>query len=304
MASFSSAKTAVLLLAHGSPERPEEVPEFMRRITGGRAVPASVIEEVQHRYGLIGASPLNHWTSRQRALLEQELGLSVYVGMRNWSPLISDTLREMAAHEVKRAVVICMAPQNSRTSVGLYRQALQSDGNLPFAIDFIESWHDHPGLVEAFASELSAAQDQVLGETGKKAPILFTAHSVPERTILEGDPYADQCNTTATLVARKAGLRPEEWVFAFQSQGMSGGPWIGPTVEEKILALKGAGHVGFLIQPVGFLCDHVEVLYDIDIAFKQFAESHGMRLRRAKSLNGSPLLATALADLVRSRLNA
>ena len=139
-------------------------------------------------------------------------------------------------------------------------------------------------------------------ENGAKLPVIFTAHSVPQRTITEGDPYEVQSKETAELVAKEAGLSPADWTFAFQSQGMSGGAWIGPTVEETILGLKARGHRGVFVHPIGFLCDHVEVLYDIDIAFKQFAGKEGMRLWRAESLNGSSLLTEALAVLVRDRV--
>ena len=132
-------------------------------------------------------------------------------------------------------------------------------------------------------------------------PVIFTAHSVPQRTVTEGDPYEIQVKETARLVARAAALEANGWSFALQSQGMSGGPWLGPTVEEAILGWKAQGSRGVFIQPIGFLCDHVELLYDIDIGFKQFAEKEGMRLWRADSLNDSPLLTAALADLVRSR---
>jgi ferrochelatase len=139
-------------------------------------------------------------------------------------------------------------------------------------------------------------------EHGAKLPVIFTAHSVPQRTITEGDPYEAQSKETAALVAKEAGLSEADWTFAFQSQGMSGGAWIGPTVEETILKLKARGHRGVFVQPVGFLCDHVEVLYDIDIAFKQFAEKEGLRLWRAESLNGSKTLTAALAAVVCSRI--
>ena len=135
-----------------------------------------------------------------------------------------------------------------------------------------------------------------------KVPIIFTAHSVPERTITEGDPYKAQSHETAELVAKEAGLFPNDWTFAFQSQGMSGGAWIGPTVEETILGLKEKGHRGVFIQPIGFLCDHVEVLYDVDIAFREFANKEGMKLWRAGSLNDSLLLTEALADIARARM--
>ncbi|HXY16386.1 MAG TPA: ferrochelatase [Terriglobales bacterium] len=294
------SKAAVLLLAHGSPDAVDEIPEFLLRVTGGRPIPPQVIDEVKHRYGLIGRSPLTELTLKQAKLLEQELGLPVYVGMRNWRPLVSDTVQSMISDKIGSAIVICLAPQNSRTSVGLYRSSLGN--NLPFSVDFIDAWHDHPLLVRAFAERLHNGWERACIESGHKVPVIFTAHSVPQRTIAEGDPYEGQAKETASLVAQEAGLHPEHWRFAFQSQGMSGGAWLGPSVEETILALKANGHRGVFIQPIGFLCDHVEVLYDIDIGFKDFAEKQGMHLWRAQSLNDSPLLAKALADVARARL--
>jgi ferrochelatase len=223
--------------------------------------------------------------------------------MRNWKPFVADALRAMTSDGIEHAVAICMAPQNSRTSVGLYRAALADNQGTPFNIDFVESWHDHPLLIKAFAERLRAGLKRVDREM-RKIPIIFTAHSVPARTIAEGDPYEGQAKETASLVARAAALGPEDWTFAFQSQGMSGGSWLGPRVEDTIFSLKEKGHRGVFLQPIGFLCDHVEVLYDIDIGFKQFAEKQGMRLWRAESLNDSPLLAAALADVARSRLVA
>jgi ferrochelatase len=294
--------SAVLLLAHGSPDSVEEIPEFLRQITRGRPIPPQVIEEVQHRYGLIGQSPLTRLTLRQGELLAQELGMPVYVGMRNWKPYIADAVRAMTSDGVKHAVVICLAPQNSRTSVGLYRAALMAGGELPFTFDFVEEWHDQPRLIEAFAEKFRAGWERACREAGARVPVIFTAHSVPARTIEDGDPYAAQAKETATLVARAVGLT--EWEFAFQSQGMSGGAWIGPTVEDTISGLRSRGASGVFIQPIGFLCDHVEILYDIDIGFKEFAEKKGMRLWRAESLNDSALLAKSLAEIVRGRLAA
>ncbi|MFB3915202.1 MAG: ferrochelatase [Terriglobales bacterium] len=297
-------KTAVLLLAHGTPDRVEEIPEFLRNVTGGRPVPQPVIDEVKHRYTLIGRSPLRELTMKQAELTARELGLPVYVGMRNWTPYIPDVAAKMAADGVQRAVAICLAPQNSRTSVGLYKRALSGEsGQAPFAVEFIESWHDQPYLISAFTEKLNAGWRSVCAEVGAKIPVIFTAHSVPTRTIVEGDPYEEQARQTAELVAIQCGaLSLDDWRFAFQSQGMSGGPWLGPTVEETIRELKQQGHKGVFIQPIGFLCDHVEVLYDIDIAFKKFAEELGMRQWRAESLNDSPLLAKALAEVARAAL--
>jgi protoporphyrin/coproporphyrin ferrochelatase len=299
----SSAKTAVLLLAHGSPENSDQIPEFLGYVTGGRALPANVVEEIRHRYSLIGFSPLACWTLLQGDQLSQLLGLPVFVGMRNWKPFIADAVNAIAEHKFERVIGICLAPQNSRTSVGLYRQAVnRENAAATFTLDFVDEWHDRPLLVQAFAEKLRAGLEKANAEHGGKLPIIFTAHSVPARTIADGDPYEKQSKETAALVAKEAGLADSDWTFAFQSQGMSGGAWIGPTVEKTILGLKAKGHRGVFLQPVGFLCDHVEVLYDIDIFFKQFAEKEGMRVWRAESLNASTTLTEALADLVRSRV--
>jgi len=298
-----SKKTAILLLAHGSPDSVEEIPEFLLQVTRGRPVPSEVVEEVKHRYTLIGRSPLTELTMRQGKLLSAEIGLPVYVGMRNWKPFIVDVVRKMSDDGIEHSVVICLAPQNSRTSVGLYRSALGAADKLPFSVDFVESWHDHPLLIKAFAEKLKVGLASALREFGQKIAVVFTAHSVPQRTIADGDPYQRQAEETAAQVAAQASIVREDWKFAFQSQGMSGGRWLGATVEETIRALKTLGYGGILVQPIGFLCDHVEVLFDIDIAFKKFAEAEGMRLWRAESLNDSPLLTAALADIVRLRLS-
>ncbi len=299
----TSHKFGVILLAHGSPDKVSEIPEFLLQVTGGRPLPPQVVQEVQHRYGLIGQSPLTCWTFEQRDLLTRELGVPVYVGMRNWKPYIPDTVEAMRQDGITHAIAVCLAPQNSRTSVGLYRKALNGENGVPFVVDFVESWHDHPMLVSAFAEKLLTGWDRACEEYGSKVPVIFTAHSVPQRTIAEGDPYEMQAKHTAELVAAEAQVDAEDWTFAFQSQGMSGGAWLGPTVEDTIVGLKAKGNSGVFIQPIGFLCDHVEILYDIDIGFKNFAEERGVRLWRAESLNASPVLTEALASLVRSRID-
>ena len=299
----NSKKNAVLLLAHGSPNTVDQVPDFLLRVTGGRPLPQPVVDEVKHRYGLIGRSPLTELTQQQAESLAHEIGMPVYVGMRNWEPFIADAVKKMVRDGIEYAVAICLAPQNSRTSVGLYRSALVDTGT-PFTVDFVESWHDQPALIRAFAEKLRTGWGRACREAKtENVPIIFTAHSVPERTIADGDPYEGQAKETALLVAREAALASEDWTFAFQSQGMSGGAWLGPRVEDTILGLKEKGHRGVFLQPIGFLCDHVEVLYDIDIGFKEFADKQGMRLWRAESLNDSSLLAAALADVARSRFS-
>jgi protoporphyrin/coproporphyrin ferrochelatase len=310
-------KQAVLLLAHGTPETVEQIPEYLRNVVSGRPVPQHVIEEIQHRYGLIGHSPLTELTVEQARLAEAELASSghnvrVYVGMRNWRPYIPEVVKQMRADGVDEAAVLCLAPQNSRTSVGLYRRAVQAEAG-GLRIDFTESWPQHPLLIEAFAERLRPALASLSAQAGHPVPVLFTAHSVPCRTIQtpaasegaprhwpgEGaDPYAQEAKDTAALVAERV---PEirEWFFAFQSQGASGGPWIGPTVEDTLDKLSEQGSKAVLLDPIGFLCDHVEILYDIDIAFREYAQEKGMRLERPESLNGSLTLARAVADLTR-----
>lgn len=298
---------AVLLLAHGTPDAVKEIPEYLSRVTGGRALPEPVIHEVSHRFSAIGGSPLTKITLEQGRLLEAELGLPVYVGMRNWKPYIADVVGKMRADGIGRAVVICLAPQNSRTSVGLYRRAVVAAAEDAMDIRFLEDWADHPLLADAFAEQLRTTLESMSART-----VLFTAHSVPCRTVISAspdgqgdppDPYPVEAKLTASLVAsRIPGLKAENWFFAFQSQGMSGGPWLGPTVEDTLTALHQQGVRDLIIQPIGFLCDHVEILYDIDIGFREFAAGLGMTVHRPESLNDSRLLTLALADLARRGL--
>ena len=300
---MSASKSAILLLAHGSPDSPADIPEFMKHITGGRPVPDAVMQEVTHRYSLIGKSPLTEITMRQAEALQASLGVPVYVGMRNWKPFISDAVQQITASGIEKVVAICLAPQNSSTSVGLYSKVLAEERKPGLSVQFVESWHDHPLLIQAFAERLEPVWRQASAEMGSALPVIFTAHSVPMRTIHAGDPYEKQSKETAQLVARRiAALTPELQHFAFQSQGMTGGPWLGPTVETVILEQKRQGHKGVVIAPIGFVCDHVEVLYDIDINFRQFAHEEQLKLWRPESLNTSPTFIAALAKLASTRM--
>ena len=302
------AKQAVLLLAHGTPETIEQIPEYLRNVTGGRPLAHEVVEEIQRRYALIGRSPLTDITQEQGRLVEAELAangerIPVYVAMRNWHPYITDIVSKMRADGIEEAAVLCMAPQNSRTSIGLYRRVVEATG---LRIDFTENWADHPLLIEAFADRLRPAWTKLSNEAGAPVPVLFTAHSVPLRTVqtIEGqvaDPYAKQTKRTSSLVAERVPEIPK-WFFAFQSQGASGGPWLGPTVEQTLESIATTGAKTVLLQPIGFLCDHVEILYDVDIFFREFAGKLNLRLERPESLNASITLAKAIADLARQSL--
>ena len=315
------AKLAVLLLAHGTPETVEQIPEYLRNVVSGRPLPQTVIEEIQHRYSLIGRSPLTEITMEQARLVEAELAalgrpVPVYVGMRNWRPYIPDVVKQMRADGIEEAAVICMAPQNSRTSVGLYRRAVEAEA-AGLRIDFTEGWARHPLLADAFAERLRPALAKLSAEVGHPVPVLFTAHSVPTRTVQppaagaeagprlwpgQGvDPYVEEARHTAELVAERVAEIPQWW-FAFQSQGASGGPWIGPSVEETLDMIAASGVQALVLQPIGFLCDHVEILFDVDHLFREYAFKLGVRLERPESLNASPTLANAVADLARQGL--
>jgi ferrochelatase len=325
-------KSAVLLLAHGTPNVLGEMAEYLSNVTGGRALSHDVVKELQHRYSQIGlrerpgtdAPPLTKWTMTQGYLLQQALaGEKVYVAMRNWHPFIADVIAQMRMDGVTKIKAVCLAPQNSRTSVGLYRRAVLAAAR-EMEVAFVAGWAENPLLAEAFAEKLRPVWVNACAEAGRKVPVLFTAHSVPCRTIMTSetsvagtrpgtpsqsspDPYPVEAKRTAQMVADRmvdAGLGEGDWYFAFQSQGMSGGPWIGPTVEDTLKAIKDEGQDGVVMQPVGFLCDHVEILYDIDIAFREAANELGLKLWRAESLNDSPVLVKALAEVISGEYKA
>ena len=314
-------KRAVLLLAHGTPGNVDEIPDYLRNVVSGRPLPQAVVEEIQHRYAQIGHSPLTEITFAQARLVEAELAAAgqavpVYVGMRNWRPYIPEVVRQMRADGIEEAAVICMAPQNSRTSVGLYRRAVEAEAG-DLRIDFTPGWAQHPLLADAFAERLRPALAKLTKEVGGPVPVLFTAHSVPTRTVEapaadadagkrmwpgQGvDPYAEEARHTAELVAARVPEIPRWW-FAFQSQGASGGPWLGPSVEETLDRIAAEGVKALILQPIGFLCDHVEILFDVDILFREYAIKKHVRLKRPESLNASVTLAKAVADLARGGL--
>ncbi|HXE74198.1 MAG TPA: ferrochelatase [Candidatus Xenobia bacterium] len=295
----------VLLLAHGAPENPADVPEFLLHVRGGRPLPPAAVEEVKRRYELIGGSPLRKHAERQAEALAERLQIPVFVGMRNWHPFISEAVAEVERRGLRRVVAICLAPHNSRTSVGMYKKHLEEAvtcAGAPLLVQFVESWHDQSFLVEAFAEKLRATRLKAEQAAGRGVPVILTAHSVPERTIAEGDPYDAQVRETAAQVAAAAGC--SSWHLAYQSQGMTEEPWLGPTVESVVDRLATEGHQHVLLAPIGFLCDHVEILYDVDIVFRQYAQGKRIALWRTESLNDSPLLIEALAALVWDALRA
>lgn len=296
-------KQAVLLLAHGAPERLEDVEPYLDYVRGGRPPSPHIVQEVRQRYaGIGGASPLLRRTLEQAAALEERLGASgaparVYAGMRNWHPFIKETMARMKEDGVERIVAMCLAPQYSKLSVGLYfRRAQEAKQELGMQAEIVwtKSFHAHPLLIDAFTEKLAAFDP--------RAKVLFTAHSLPEKILESADAYDGEAKATARAVAERCGL--ENWDFAYQSQGMTDDKWLGPTVESLIDRYAAEGIREVVLAPIGFVCDHVEVLYDVDILFRKYARERGILLLRTESLNASPAFIAALAAVAGEKLGA
>ena len=285
-------KTAVILMAYGSPDAAEDVPAYFADIRGGRPVSPDAVQELAERYRRIGGSPLNAITEAQRAALEQELGLPVYVGMKHWTPRIPEAAARAIADGAERIVGLVLAPHFSRMSVGGYRARVEQSLDGSVELVFIPSWHDHGPFLDVLAERIR----------GTDAHVLFTAHSLPERAVAGGDPYRDQLLETSRLVAERAGV--ESWSFAFQSASATEEPWLGPDILEELDELHARGVRKVLVAPVGFVSDHLEILWDIDVEARERAAELGVELGRIASLNDDPAFIRALADLVRRALVA
>jgi ferrochelatase len=287
----------VLLMAHGTPSSLDEMPEYLKLVRGGRPPSAELVEEMRHNYEAIGGrSPLTTITLAQAASLGESLGagIPVAVGMRNWTPFIKDAVADLAAKGVTRIIGIPMAPQFSTLSVQKYNDAAAAA--LPPGVTFtaVDSYFAHPLLVAAFAERLAAAAPR------PDELVVFTAHALPRRVIDSGDRYADEVAATAKAVSERAGVT--RYRLAFQSAGRTPEPWIGPTVADVLDEESGKGIRKFLAVPIGFVCDHTEILFDIDIEAARTAREYSTTLRRTESLNASPAFISLLEDLVRSRL--
>jgi protoporphyrin/coproporphyrin ferrochelatase len=288
--------TGVLLMAHGTPASLDEMPEYLRLVRGGRPASDALIAEMRHNYSAIGGrSPLTDITQAQAAALRARLGpdVPVAVGMRNWTPFIREALAELAAAGVARIIGIPMAPQYSTLSVQKYTEAALAA--LPSGVRFeaVPSFHAHPLLLDAFAEKVRAAQPKA------DELVVFTAHALPQRVIDAGDRYADEVAETACGVAQRAGVT--RYAQAYQSAGRTPEPWIGPDLGRLIDDRSGEGFRKFLVVPVGFVCDHTEILFDIDVQAAQVAREFATSLRRTESLNTSPTFIALLEDLVRGR---
>jgi len=290
------SRLGVLLMAHGTPSSLDEMPEYLRLVRGGRAPSEELIHEMRENYAAIGGrSPLTDITRAQAEALRARLGpdVPVAVGMRNWHPFIKDALAELAGAGAMRVIGIPMAPQFSTLSVQKYIDAATSALPPGIAFESVQSFHSHPLLLDAFAERVWSAQPK------PDELVIFTAHSLPERVIAAGDPYADEVAGTARGVAERVGIKKYE--RAYQSAGRTPEPWIGPSLEQ-LIDDKSATARKFLVVPVGFVCDHTEILFDIDIQAAQVAREFSTTLRRTESLNTSPTFIAMLEDIVRVRL--
>ena len=277
-------------MAYGSPSRIEDVPAYLEDIRGGRPVSRAAVDDLVSRYERIGASPLNEITERQRAGLERELGLPVHTGMKHWRPRIAEAATQVLADGARRVVGLVLAPHYSRLSVGGYRDRLAAALDGRAALDMIESWHDWPPYLDVVAGRIH----------GDRGHVVFTAHSLPARILAEGDPYRDQLLETSRLVAERAAVA--EWSFAFQSASETGEPWLGPDILDHLEELHGQGETRVLLAPIGFVCDHLEILWDLDVEAREKARELGLDLDRIPSLNDDPAFIAALAALVRQRV--
>jgi ferrochelatase len=276
-------------MAYGSPATDADIEAYYTHIRGGRRPDNAALDDLFARYHAIGGSPLNEITERQRAALEDELGNPVYVGMKHWTPRISDAAERALADGAERIIGLVLAPHYSRMSVGSYRHQLEEALARRAELTFIASYHAYEPFIELLAARL--------GDTD--AHVVFTAHSLPERILDDGDPYKDQLLETSRLVADKAQL--ESWSFAFQSESPTGEPWLGPDILEELERLHGEGVEKVLVQPIGFVADHLEIYWDIDIEAREKADELGLEFDRTESLNDDPAFIRVLAGIVQQQ---
>jgi ferrochelatase len=287
-------KPAVVLMAYGSPERISDVPTYYADIRGGRPIAPEHLADLVERYRRLGigdSSPLNAITEETRAALEAELELPVFTGMKHWTPRIADAAESALARGADEVVGLVLAPHYSRLSIAGYREQLEQAIARRAELRFVESWHDEPGFVELLADRVR----------GTDAHVVFTAHSLPARILEQGDPYKEQLLETSRLVAESAGLG--EWSFSFQSESPTGEPWLGPDILDHLESLHRQGVERVLVCPVGFVSDHLEIRWDLDVEAQERAAELGMQLERIEMPNADPAFVRTLAKIVKRALS-
>lgn len=289
-------RVAVLLMAYGGPASLDEVEPYLLDVRGGRPTPATLVHEVRERYARIGGrSPIVDLTRAQAAGVAHALGsgFAVYVGMRHWHPYIRQTVDEIVAAGRRRVVGVAMAPHYSAMSVGAYERKLLEAAAGRVETALVRSWGGHPSFLGAVAERVTQALQRF--PVPRAVQVVFTAHSLPQRILAQGDPYPDEIRASAAAVAGRLAI--DGWRVAYQSAGATAEPWLGPDAGEVITELAAAGTSAVLLVPIGFVCDHVEILYDVDIEYRALAERLGVHLERTASLNDDPGLVAAVADV-------
>jgi ferrochelatase len=287
-------KSAVVLMAYGSPERLSDVPAYYADIRGGRPIAPEHLAGLVERYRRLGiedSSPLNTVTEEIRAALEDALDLSVFTGMKHWTPRIADAADQAVSSGAELIVGLVLAPHYSALSIAGYREQLERTLDGRAELRFVESWHDEPGFVELLADRIR----------GTDAHVVFTAHSLPARIIESGDPYRDQLLETSRLVADSAGV--DDWSFSFQSESPTSEPWLGPGILDQLESLRRQGVERVLVCPVGFVSDHLEIRWDLDVEAQEKAAALGLSLERIKMPNADPAFVRTLAGIVRRALS-
>jgi ferrochelatase len=302
----------VLLMAYGGPDSLSEIPGYLADIRDGRCTTPAVLAEITRNYQAIGGrSPIASLTRLQAEGISRELNpagepqrFRTYLGMRHWAPWIEDTIGQMSSDGIERAVSMVLAPHYSSMSIARYQTRIAGALDMyRTSIDFahVNSYHTAPGLIDALAARVRAGIARWPEGERDSVHVIFSAHSLPERIIRAGDPYDSQVHETAQLIAERAGVTADRWSWSYQSAGRSPEPWLGPTYPDHLAELAGRGVRNVVSVPVGFVCDHVEVLYDIDIEGQRIARSLGMRLERPPSLNDDPVFLRQLAMIVSDR---
>jgi ferrochelatase len=299
----------ILMMAYGGPNSLADVPDFLLDIRHGRPTSPELVAEITENYRKIGGkSPLLELTQRQAQAVENQLNSTAtngthyktYIGMRHWTPWIQDTVNQMVVDGIQEAVALVLAPHYSSMSIAKYFEkldaALASQEN-PFRYTAITSYHTHPLYIQALVTRVQHG----LMEMPPKTLVVFSAHSLPTRILEMGDPYDQQLHESAQLIANEAGLNDDQWTFSYQSAGRSPEPWLGPQIQDYLVDLANQGYRNFLSVPIGFVADHVEILFDIDIMAQGVAQKYGLLLKRVPSLNDDPLFIAALADVIREQ---
>jgi protoporphyrin/coproporphyrin ferrochelatase len=292
--------TGLLVMAYGTARDPEDIERYYTDIRGGRPPSPELLEELRERYAAIGNRfPLTEITERQASGLAEELGEGwrAYVGMKHSPPFVGDAVRAMAEDGIRRAVGIVMAPHYSRMSIGGYIDRVEAARPDELEIEVVRHWHDHPAYLDVLAAKVGDALDRLTEEEHEGALVVFTAHSLPSRIVDEGDPYPDQLRETAEGVAARLDL--PAFTTGWQSAGRTPEPWLGPPLEELIPEVAAKGHPAVVVAPCGFVSDHLEILYDLDIEAQEIAREAGIRLERTESMNDDPAFLRALGEIVR-----